>query len=196
MKIKNAWLLKLEQAFLIFILIFIFILKTFSLTSPYICQKSKSLLNMKYTFIILSSIFLWAACKNEPTKQEPKKQPAAVIEQSDTYLFCQPVETTSEESDAPAYEVFLQLAESKWKVADILNCETISPDQYDQHQIPKQAISAVGGWWAGAGDYLYLMDQDSQFVVKKGGMDEAQEGVDYNYQEVAKYTKKGFMTND
>ncbi len=146
---------------------------------------------MKYTLITLFSFFVVVSCSNEPAKQDTKKQPEAVIEHSDTYLFCQPVEPTDEEADAPAYEVFLQLAESKLKVADILNCETISPDLYEQHQIPKQAISAAGGWWAGAGDYLYLIEEDGNYVVKKGQMYEEKVDNNYEYQVVAKYTKDG-----
>ena len=46
-------------------------------------------------------------------------------------LLCQAVAGESDESTGPAYEVFLQLAESKVKVADILNCESFTPESFE-----------------------------------------------------------------
>jgi hypothetical protein len=83
------------------------------------------------------------------------------------------------------------LAESKVKVADVLNCETINPESYEQHQIPLKAISAVGGWWAGGGEYLFVIEEDENYVVKKGEIFEESEDGNYNYQVIAKYSKKG-----
>ena len=135
-----------------------------------------------------------AACQNGTQPPQSQKSgttpPEPVIEQSEIMLICQPVEAPSQSGHAPAYEVFVQLADSKVKVADIYNCETLTPEFYEQYQIPRNAISAVGGWWAGAGDYLYLIEEGEKYVVKKGEMHEKKESNGYDYQTVASFSKK------
>lgn len=150
-------------------------------------------------FLALTCTLVMFACKNEPTTgqktvsaDQPAEAstPAIVIEQTDVLLLCQPVKG-ADMDEMPEHEVFLQLAESKVKVADILNCETISPDVYSQYQIPATAISAAGGWWAGAGDYLYVIEEAGNFVVRKGWMEEMQSDSLMDYEVVVKYSKTG-----
>ncbi len=151
---------------------------------------------MKNIFFILFACLLFASCKNEPSRQkgnDSMDKPAQTIEQADVFLLCQEV---TGETDAPAYEVFLQLADSKVKVADILNCETLTPDAFEQYQIPANGISAVGGWWAGAGDYLYVVEEDGQYVVKQGEMYEGKEDDNFFYKVMAKYSKEGELVNE
>ncbi|MEO1261630.1 MAG: hypothetical protein AAFZ15_22690 [Bacteroidota bacterium] len=146
----------------------------------------------KYLFLCI----ILFACKSEKAEKKYEERTQEVstelIEQpADVLLLCKEVATSAEEAEMPSYEVFFQLSESKVKVADILNCETITPDLYKQYQIPKNAISAVGGWWAGAGDYLYIIEEDGNYVIKKGDMDEARETDDYHYKTIVQYTKAG-----
>ena len=157
---------------------------------------------MKFTSFTFLMLLVLAACKNDQspqntsktgseTKEETKAESAQIIQQDDVLLLCQEVKQTDTEMDHPSFEVFLHLAESKVKVADILGCETIAPEQFEQYQIPTSAISAVGGWYAGAGDYLYIMEEGDNYVIKKGEMFEEKEDNNYNYQEIAKYSKNG-----
>ena len=148
---------------------------------------------MKNILILSLLIFSFAACKSDPN-QNGDENNTNIIKHTDVLLLCQEVKQSEEEEAlGPAHEVFLQLAESKVKVADILTCETIKPEQYEQYQIPIKAISAVGGWWAGAGDYLYVIEEDGNYVVKKGEMFEESEDGNYNYQVIATYSKKGTL---
>ena len=51
--------------------------------------------------------------------------------------------------------------------------------------IPKNAKSAVGGWWAGGGDYFYVAIEEGDAVVYVGYADEgAEPGDEYQYQEI------------
>lgn len=134
------------------------------------------------------------ACKND-SQQKGGEADAAIIEQTNVMLLCKTITEMDEETGAPMSEVYLQLAESKVKVADINTCETITPDLYEQYQIPKGAISAAGGWFAGAGDYLYLIEEDGNYVVKKGEIFEESEDNNYNYRVIAKYSKTGKLVN-
>lgn len=150
---------------------------------------------MKFTKLSLLFLIAFAACKNDSSHQNSSvsetESEANIIQQTDIMLLCQTAEQPKSDGDASSFEVFLQLAESKVKVADVLNCETINPDSYEQYQIPSKAISAVGGWWAGGGEYLYVVEEEDNYVVKKGEIFEESEDDNYNYEVVAKYSKKG-----
>ncbi len=153
---------------------------------------------MKNIFLLLSAFVLLVSCGNEPASQEANgdnQKPAHAIEQADVFLLCQEVTGSDNEAGTPANEVFLQLADSKVKVADILDCETLAPDQFEQYQIPENAISAVGGWWAGAGGYLYVVEENGSYVVKQGEMYEEKEDNNYGYKTVAVFSKKGEPEN-
>lgn len=149
-------------------------------------------------FIVLSLFLsLFFACKNDPSQQTSTEAiKGGIINHTNVLLLCQPAGQTDDGADAPTHEVFLQMAENKMKVADILNCETLSPAVFEQYQIPKQAITAVGGWWAGAGDYLYIVEEGDYYVVKQGAMYEEKTDSNYDYKVVAKYTKAGQQVFD
>ncbi len=109
-----------------------------------------------------------------------------------TILFvCETAEAPNEQADAPHHEVYLQLGNSKVKVADILNCEILGKDAYEQNQIPAKAIAAVGGWWAGGGDYIYVIEEGGNYVVKKGAIFEESENNDFGYTTIMTFSKTG-----
>lgn len=155
-------------------------------------------MNKFYFFFVF---LLLIGCQPEGKPKVPKKpkvnKPGELIQQDEVLLLCQPVKNPSM-PELPETEVFLQLAENKTKVADVMDCEIILPKQFAEYDIPKNAISAVGGWWAGSGDYLYILEEDGEYVIKKTQVDEMQPDSAYQYQEVVRYNKKGeiVMTND
>ncbi len=135
-------------------------------------------------------------CKNDTPEgntdgvntQEVQK---AVIDPATIKFLCEASDEPNDMADAPRHEVFLQIGNSKVKVADILNCETLGKDSYEQNQIPKEAIAAVGGWWAGAGDYLYIIEEDGKYVVKKGSSAEEDTSNDFGYKTIMQFSKTG-----
>jgi hypothetical protein len=59
--------------------------------------------------------------------------------------------------------------------------------QYDKAQmkdmeIPDDAIFAVGGWYAGGGDYYYIIPTSTGIAVYKGYQDEQQEDAGYHWE--------------
>jgi hypothetical protein len=152
---------------------------------------------MKKT-IIASLVFiaLMVGCKNET--KEPKDGDASnmqttttAIEPSTIKFLCQSSSDPNTEADAPRHEVFLTLGSSKIKVADILNCEILNKESYEQNQIPANALAAVGGWWAGAGDYLYVIEEDGNYVVKQGATAEEMTNNDFGYKTIMAFDKNG-----
>ncbi len=147
--------------------------------------------------LLLTSLLLTAlvlGCKNDPKDNQSgttTETTAAAIDPATIKFICETAEVPNDQGDAPHHEVFLQMGNSKVKVADILNCETLGKDSYEQNQIPPKAIAAVGGWWAGAGDYLYIIEEAGNYVVKKGFTGEEMENNDFGYKTIMTFSKTG-----
>lgn len=148
----------------------------------------------KIVFACFIATCLLAACKSDTSGNQSDGERAnvtAAIDPGTIKLICSPVEEPNMEADAPKHEVFIQMGDSRIKIADILNCQAIEASAYEQYQIPSGALSAVGGWWAGAGDYLYVELQGDLFVVKQGEMFEEKTDNDYGYKTVMTFSKDG-----
>lgn len=146
--------------------------------------------------LILASFLLAASligCKNEPPSNQTTNtaEKTAAIDPANIKFICQSATDPNTDADAPRHEVFLQMGSSKVKVADILNCEILAKDSYAQNQIPPTAIAAVGGWWAGAGDYLYIIEEGGNYVVKQGYIAEESENNDFGYKTIMTFGKDG-----
>ncbi len=146
---------------------------------------------MNIVFLFLA--VLLTACQNDPGRQQGGQtgNTTAAIEPATVKLVCTPVDEPNMEADAPKHEVFIQLGDQRIKIADILNCQDIEPALFEQYQIPSDALSAVGGWWAGAGDYLYVEQKGDLFIVKQGDMNEGKTNNDYGYKTVMTFSKDG-----
>jgi uncharacterized Zn-finger protein len=151
----------------------------------------------KILLLFLTSASLFVACKSDPSTHSGQNPEGAVpgatteIAPASIKFICQAVEIPNTDSDAPHNEVYLQMGNSRVKVGDILSCETIAKEQYEQYQIPASAIDAAGGWWAGAGDYFYVAEEGGNYVVRQGAMFEEQEDNSYNYKTVMTFSKDG-----
>lgn len=66
----------------------------------------------------------------------------------------------------------------------ILACSIIPKNNFDQYQIPSNAIGACGGWWAGGGDYFYAIEKDNRLQIFAGWLDEGQEDNSYHWKKV------------
>lgn len=149
----------------------------------------------KILFLSLSLSILLLGCKNDPQETQSgtgeATATATVIDPATIKFICQSAPDPNTDADAPRHEVFLQMGNSKVKVADILNCELLGKDAYAQNQIPPTAIAAVGGWWAGAGDYLYIIEEGGKYLVKKGSIAEESENNDFGYTTIMTFGKDG-----
>ncbi|MCC6724094.1 MAG: hypothetical protein IT258_06250 [Saprospiraceae bacterium] len=152
---------------------------------------------MKNIFLLnLLLLALLFGCKNDPAENnqgdDATQTEAAALDPASIKFICQTsTAETGDYADAPHHEVFLQIGSSKVKVADILNCEILNKDAFEQNQIPANAIAAVGGWWAGAGDYLYIVEEGGKYVVKKGATAEEMTNNDFGYKTIMTFDKTG-----
>lgn len=65
----------------------------------------------------------------------------------------------------PKYVVYLAFNQDKISIARSNACTVIEPAEYATYQIPANAQDACGGWWAGSGDYFYLIPEQGQYEI-------------------------------
>jgi len=133
------------------------------------------------TPLVLLAMLLLAACKTDKKAEQDSADTAPPM---DVQLIC---EAAPAESENPYNGVFMIVNENKTKIADINACDKINPADYATYDIPKEALIAVGGWWAGAGDYFYVLRQGAGLTVYHAQVDEAQEVEGYHYLPVVSY---------
>jgi len=126
--------------------------------------------------------FLLWACQSEPKKLD--------WDPSTTQLLC---ENLTIDEATPEYAVYLRIGERKTKIAIIASsCNNLATEELATYQMPSEVLAAIGGWWAGSGDYLYAVLENDEVVVYQGGADEMQESPGYDYRRIASYNGKEF----
>jgi hypothetical protein len=91
----------------------------------------------------------------------------------------------SEDVDQPTAQLFVVTGGKRTEVAKV-NCHLTAyqPENFETYDIPSNAVAACGGWWAGAGDYFYLVPTGQGWEVFQGWEDEGQEDQGYHYKKV------------
>ena len=137
---------------------------------------------IKKSFPAILAIMLFSACQNGPDNEAE--------EQSFTVqLQCQLI---NQDETAPRSAVYAVVNQNKVKLANISNCDSIPTASYEDYDIPKTALEAVGGWWAGAGDYFYAIQEDSTIGFYQGWADEGQEDDVYHYNKIGSFANGQF----
>ena len=137
--------------------------------------------DMKNILLILLIITVGVACQSsekqaENTQPEPKK--VLPVDGVPTLE----VESYKESLDQPHSIVSVVMGNRKVKVAEAMSCEMIDKKDFADYQIPGTALAACGGWWAGSGDYFYIVQTgEGNYDVMHGVADEASEASDYGY---------------
>ncbi len=130
----------------------------------------------------LACTCLFLACKNEPKPVDWSSK--------DIRLLCEDAGGTEE---APAFALYLQVDDRKSKVAETASaCDVINSEAYATYEIPAEARFAAGGWWAGAGDYYYVIAEGNTLAVYHAAVDEMQEEPGYSYKRIAVYDGSKF----
>lgn len=139
-------------------------------------------------FLCLAFLFLFSCqeTSNSAEQQQQAKSKQTVLppttEQS---VPAFDIAMYTDSLSIPRSEVSVTMGNKKVKVGQAINCEAIPSAQYEQFKIPKKAIAACGGWWAGAGTYFYIIKKgEGNYFVLKGHMEEQQADDNYNYQPV------------
>ncbi|MCR9173444.1 MAG: hypothetical protein NXI10_13165 [bacterium] len=105
------------------------------------------------------------------------------------WLVCR--ERGEDEYGVPQYDVFVEYDSTSHKVGECNACAPLDLQDYHDYNIPKKAMAAVGGWFAGQGDYYYVLKtEDDGIRVYAGWQDEGQlEGDDFSFHYKKVYEK-------
>ncbi len=103
------------------------------------------------------------------------------------------IENKRNAADEPTSAVWLKLDNRKCQVIKpfMADIQVIEKENYKQYEIPAEAIIACGGWWAGAGDYYYVVAKGDQFDVMYATIDES-EASRYQYKSIATLKSSDF----
>lgn len=144
----------------------------------------------KYIFpLLLPGMLLMAACNSKTTETTATGNADSVAKSQSTpvkhevKLGCR--EIASMDEMVPLSEIQL-IVDGKVIPVDSANtCNVITKEEYDNYFIPDNAVEAVGGWFAGGGDYFYLAMEGNEAVVYYGWADEGAEEKDmYQYKAI------------
>jgi len=132
-------------------------------------------------------VFFWGSCgksKSNPTGDNKKDSQQMVVSVAQKVeLKCS--DKGVGEFDVPINEVILSI-DGKDQTIDTINvaCASILPVEYKSYQIPTDAQSACGGWYAGGGDYFYAIIKDGKVKIFQGWQDEGQKDEGYHWKEM------------
>jgi hypothetical protein len=93
-------------------------------------------------------------------------------------LECEEVRGADEED--PQAIVYLSQVESRHLIDTVYTCSVIAPEMYRNYDIPRHALSASGGWWAGRGNFYYTLQEGDSLVVMHA-VREPQDSLDFQY---------------
>jgi hypothetical protein len=93
-------------------------------------------------------------------------------------------------TDNPSSEISLSFEGKLTQISTIAGNATITEKaDYPAQEIPENALSACGAWWAGGGDYFYVVPSESGLTVYQGWQDEGQGAPGYHWKKLIDVAK-------
>ena len=152
-------------------------------------------MKQKTTWIFSAILFLTAFLAGCGNKSDKAKETTAktdttksavnepvVTATGNVKLICK--ELGEDSLSIPHFDVLLSADGKETKIKSINACREIAKSEYKTYEIPDTAIAACGGWYAGAGDYYYVVMQDGKAVVFEGWQDESQQEKGYHWKQL------------
>ena len=158
---------------------------------------------MKKSFLFLlfaTFALLMIGCSSATSEEEPAGGEAGgqTEETQETPAEPQPLSVTFDcqeirgpEEGAPLSSLSVVVNGNSTFLDSVMVCAPIEPGEYDRYEIPSEALAACGGWFAGAGDYFYALEEEGTISVMAGWQDEMQDDDGFHYEE-----KKRFPVSD
>lgn len=85
----------------------------------------------------------------------------------------------------PSSTVSVILGKTNTTIAKITGtAENIGKSEFSSKEIPAKAIAACGAWWAGAGDYFYVIQKGTNYLVYSGWQSEEQTEKGFHWKQV------------
>lgn len=122
---------------------------------------------MKSGFYLFLLCFLTFACNRQDAGQETALRPELpsykLTDWVKADLLCEEIRN-ADEGD-PLAVVYLSQLDHQYVLDTVYTCSVIAPQMYISYNIPRHALSACGGWWAGRGNFYYALQEGDSIVV-------------------------------
>lgn len=145
---------------------------------------------MKHFLLFGAITFLIASCGNQ-TPKSPGTDSAIPFSSSELTLQEKQSKARfivdSYEDTAlatPHSKISVEYNDSRTFLADIPGIAEIQQGGNESMEIPNNAVTSCGCWWAGGGDYYYLAPSEKGITVFHGWLDEMQEDEGYHWEEM------------
>jgi hypothetical protein len=139
-------------------------------------------------YLLIFTAIILMHCTNDTSQStsktnEGQQKEAANLNQENKAVFV--IDNSLGTDVEPRSEVSVNFNGKNTKIAAIAGAaQIIDKQEYRGKEIPENAISACGGWWAGAGDYFYMIPSDKGIIVYQGWQDEQQEDLGFHWEKV------------
>lgn len=154
-------------------------------------------MNRIFSIAAISLVMLLAACGSDSVASLNDKLEGTYLEsaskdsgnassmnraQSDAVQFLLTDIPALNDLDNPQTEITVQIGNKLIAIDSILgSAQYYTKENYKEMGIPDNAVAACGGWWAGAGDYFYMIKTAKGVAVYQGWQDEQQEDAGYHW---------------
>ena len=141
-----------------------------------------------YTCISICSIIIFSQCGGADSNEtetviNEKTSTDTTLTQSIEISSAEFVMEYNNNDEMPQTLISIVINGVKHEVITISGmADLIQKEQYEIMDIPSNAIAACGGWWAGAGDYFYMVNNSNAVVIYHGWQDEMQEDDGYHWE--------------
>ncbi len=115
--------------------------------------------------------------RNEPPMETTAaRDDQARVERSVPYLHCDISKNPTMNVNGEPSVALVITADGPKALGQLVDCRKTSRKSYDMHSIPSTTLEAVGGFFAGAGDWYHLSKTDSGFEITHISTDEGTDG--------------------
>ena len=122
---------------------------------------------MKLRLLFALYLFMLVACnRNEEERYARLEQEKVAYNLTDWVkadLLCEEIRN-ADDSD-PLAVVYLSQLDQQHILDTVYTCSVIAPQMYISYNIPRHALSACGGWWAGRGNFYYALQEGDSIAV-------------------------------
>ena len=123
---------------------------------------------MKLRILFALYLLTFMACNQKAEDQYVRLEQENTASDVTTWvkadLVCEEIRN-ADEGD-PLAVVYLKQMETHYALDTVYTCSVIATQMYTSFGVPRHALSASGGWWAGRGNFYYtLQDGDSIAIM-------------------------------
>lgn len=122
---------------------------------------------MKLRLFLALYLCTLMACSQQEEEQYERIEQEEVSSDVSTWvkadLQCEEIQNADE--DNPLAVVYLSQMEMQYVIDTVYTCSVIAPQMFTSFGVPRQALSACGGWWAGRGNFYYALQEGDSIAV-------------------------------